>query len=89
MTLVSWPTCNEGAKTDVGRVLSVYIVALMPAIKIASRPSQPAASNTVLSHAVGAAKYIPNPHLRKLSLPTTNEPVIVARADSTYEHNKI
>jgi hypothetical protein len=34
------------ARTYVGKVLSTYIIALMPVIKIASRPTQPAARSS-------------------------------------------
>jgi hypothetical protein len=43
VTHVSRSMGCEVANTDVGSVLSVYIMALTPAIKIASRPTQPAA----------------------------------------------
>ena len=45
--------------THVGSVLSRYIMELMPAIKIASRPSQPAASRRcVLQLAISASKCV-------------------------------
>jgi hypothetical protein len=49
VTHVSRSIGCEVAKTDVGSVLSVYMIALTPAIKIASRPTQPAAIDTVIT----------------------------------------
>ena len=86
MTHVSWPIGSEVAKTDVGRVLSVYIMALTPAIKIASRPTQPAAFwHRYHKQLVWPNKTSPS---KTLAVKWISGLEIAAQANNSHEHSK-